>query len=100
MLYSMEVIQFSKLRNREKLARLCVVGLLLYMLVSFGAARGRLNALGAQERELTQRCAALREENARLLAERDAARGDVALEALARERLGLVRPGEIVYLFH
>ena len=98
--YSMEVIHFSKVRNRERLARLCVVGLLLYMLVSFGAARWRLNALEAQERTLTQRCAALREENARLRAVRSAAPDDGALESLARERLGLVRPGETVYLFH
>ena len=99
MLYSMGVIHFSKVRNSETLARLLVVIVLLYMLVSFASARVRLNAALAQERELEQSCALLREENAALRAEAAAAGSDEALEAMARERLGLVMPGERIYYF-
>lgn len=95
----MGVIHFSKVRNNETLARLLVVGLLLYMLFSFASARARLNAAQALESELTQSCAALREENALLRAEAAAAGSDEALEAMARDRLGLVRPGERIYYF-
>lgn len=97
--YSMEVIQFSKVQNNEMLARLLAVGLLLYMLASFGAARLRLNEAQALERELTRRCAQLRAENGGLQAQLAAAGSDEAIEALARERLGLVRPGERVFYF-
>ena len=95
----MEVIQFSKVRNNEILARLFAVGLLLYMLVSFGAARLRLSEAQALERELTGRCMQLREENETLQAQLAAAGSDEAIEALARDRLGLVRPGERVFYF-
>ena len=87
------------MRNNELLARLLAVGLLLYMLVSFGAARLRLSEAQALERELTGRCAQLREENETLQAQLAAAGSDEAIEALARDRLGLVRPGERVFYF-
>ena len=100
MIYSREVISFSKVRNRELLLRLLAVGLMLYMLAGFGAARFRLNAARQEERELEARCAVQRTENERLRRELAAAGSDEALEVLARERLGLVRPGERIYIFH
>lgn len=87
------------MRNREVLLRLLAVSLLLYMFVSFGAARMRLNAARGEEQSLNSACAALREENAELQRQIDAAGDDAALEAMARDRLGLVMPGERVYYF-
>ena len=52
MLYSKGVIHFGKSRNRETFLRLLTVGLLLYMLVTFGAARLRLNTARAEEQSL------------------------------------------------
>lgn len=88
------------MRNSEALSRLLLVALLLYMLFSFGAARFRLNAARQEERELEAACAQLREENGQLERELEAGRSDQALEDLARDRLGLVLPGERIYDFH
>ena len=88
------------MRNSEALSRLLLVALLLYMLFSFGAARFRLNAARQEERELEAACAKLREENGQLERELEAGRSDQALEDLARDRLGLVLPGERIYDFH
>lgn len=100
MIYSREVIYFGKVRNRELLLRLLAAGLLLYMLLSFGAARLRLNEAAARERETESRCAALRAENEELQRQLASLGEDETLEALARDRLGLVRPGERIYYFN
>lgn len=100
MLYSREVIYFSKVRNREALLRLLTVGLLLYMLVGFGAARLRLAAAEGLERELELACEALREENEDLRHTIVSLGDDEAAEAMARDRLGLVMPGERIYYFN
>lgn len=99
MLYSRGVIYFSKSRNREALLRLLTVGLLLYMLVTFGTARVRLNTARAEEQSLTAACAALREENDGLRRQLASAREAESLEDMARDRLGLVMPGEKVFYF-
>ena len=50
-----------------------------------------------QSDELAARVAQLREENARLSADAERLRSDpAAIESLARETLGLVRPGEVL----
>lgn len=100
MLYSREVIYFSKVRNREALLRLLTVGLLLYMLVTFGAARLRLNAAAEREEELDLACASLREENEALRQSIASLWDDETAEAMARDRLGLVMPGERIYYFN
>lgn len=97
--YSREVIQFSKVRNSETLFRLLAASLLLYMLLSFGAARFRLNAARREEQELEAACAALREENGQLQRQLAAAGEDAALADMARDRLGLVLPGERIFYF-
>lgn len=88
------------MRNREPLLRLLAVSLLLYMLLGFGAARVRLNAAREEERTLSEDCAALRDENGELRRQIASARDDASLEAMARERLGLVMPGERIYYFN
>ena len=100
MLYSKGVIYFSKSRNREAFLRLLTVGLLLYMLVTFGAARLRLNTARAEEQSLAAACAALREENDALRRELASAREPDSMEDMARELLGLVMPGERVFYFN
>lgn len=88
------------MQNRETVLRLLAVCLLLYMLLSFAAARGRLNAARAQERELDETRAALIAENEALRRQLQSGQDDAALEAQARERLGLVMPGERIYYFN
>ena len=70
------------------------------MLVSFGAARVQPNAAREEEMTLSAACAALREENEGLRRQLSAVREEESLEAMARERLGLVMPGERIYYFN
>ncbi len=70
------------------------------MLVSFGAARMRLNAAREEEEGLLLACEQLREDNEALRRELSATQDDESLEALARERLGLVKPGEKIFYFN
>lgn len=93
------MISFVKERNRETFLRLLTVSLLLYMLIGFGTARIRLNTARAEERALSTACAALREENDALLRQIAAAREPESLADMARDRLGLVMPGEKVFYF-
>ena len=70
------------------------------MFVTFGAARARLNAAREEEQTLGVACAALREENEGLQQQLSSAREEESLEAMARERLGLVMPGEKIFYFN
>ena len=85
--------------NREKAVRLLAVLLLGYMLFGCRATLLRLDGARETERELEAACALCREENDALRRELAGVREDAALEAMARERLGLVRPGERIYYF-
>ena len=93
----MEVV--FDLGPREKTVRLIAVLLLLYVLLGFRSLQLRLDAAREEERELEAACALRREENEALRREFAAVREGDALEAVARERLGLVRPGEKIYYF-
>lgn len=87
------------MRNRETIARIVMVALLLYALAHFAAARMTLRRTEELADSLQTQYEALREENAVLQA-RLAAGADIeTIEAMARERLGLVMPGEIVFYF-
>ena len=87
------------MQNRETILRLLVVLCLAYALAAYLAAQGR----AACERREAERLQSAYEE---LLTEREELRetlalldGDEALEALARETLGLVKPGEKIFYF-
>jgi cell division protein FtsB len=63
-----------------------------------GAGLGRLRRLTVELAELKARNQVTSAENARLRAEVHALRHDLgAVERVAREELGLVRPGEVVF---
>src|SRR3972149_1649631 len=60
----------------------------------------RIYGLSRQRADLLQDIERLKEENARLRREVEAFRQDeTRLEEIARRKLGLVRPGEVVYRF-
>jgi cell division protein FtsB len=87
---------------RRKAATLASVLLLVALLVgSFFGDRGILHLMSQRERALAleRELDALRAENLRLAGEIRALRSDpAAVERLAREQLGLARPGETVFL--
>lgn len=76
-----------------------LVGLLLVSLSGDGSLI-RLYRSTRQQRALRQEIGRLKDENARLRREVEALQHDEArLEEIARLKLGLVRPGEVIYRF-
>lgn len=94
----------SRPRSLGQRLALAMAGLVSAALVSavvFGS-RGllHLHALRTEKAEISQRIAGLLRENTRLRERLHRLRtDDRSLEQRAREQLGLVRPGEIVYRF-
>ena len=78
---------------------LAAIALLLYMLASYLGVWRQQQSARAQEQLLADGCAALRAENERLQQLLAAADEDAFREAQAREWLGMVKPGEIVFYF-
>ena len=85
--------------QREMLLRLVTTALLLYALTHFAASQMRLARTEALTEALTAERDALAAENAALSGRLRGGESREALEARAREELGLVRPGEIVFYF-
>ena len=87
---------------RKKAANLAsVIALIALVVGSLFGDRGILHLLTQRERAgaLAAEIEALRAENGRLAADITALRSDPrSIERLAREELGLVRPGETVFL--
>ncbi|RMG10784.1 MAG: septum formation initiator family protein [Deltaproteobacteria bacterium] len=83
--------------------RLILVGLALVLAAASAFSEGglpRVQRLEAEVARIEALNASLEQENAGLLLEIQALRSDdAAIERVAREELGLVRPGEIVFRF-
>ena len=85
--------------SKETLMRIVLVSLLLYAALSLFATGRELEQLDGMRREAQEALAALREENAQLKDSLAQDRSAEEMERLARERLGLVRPGEKIFYF-
>ena len=84
----------TRFTARAAILAVVVIGLLLYMVVplkSYMAQRSHLQRLGHQEQVLEQQNAALRAQVAEL-------HDPAYLERIARQCLGMVRPGEIAFV--
>lgn len=86
-------------RQRETLSRLVTTALLLYALAHFAAAQMQLSRTEALAASLEEQRAALAAEQAALRERLSEGESPEKLEARAREELGLVRPGEIIFVF-
>lgn len=87
------------MHNRDVILRIVVLALLLYSLASFASVRGDL-------RRTEQTAAFLRQELEQLEADRilleeklAAVRSEEEMRQLARQRLGMVTPGEKIFYF-
>ena len=92
----------ASLRKRA-LALGSIIALIALIVGSFFGDRGILRMVAQRERteSLRQEIEELRTENGKLAGEIEALKSDPrAVEKLAREELGLARPGETVFLIH
>ena len=87
------------MQNRETLLRLLAVLCLVYALTAYLAAQGRLAAERREGERLEAAYEALFADREELRARLALLDEDEALEALAREELGLVKPGEKIFYF-
>src|ERR671939_1874814 len=77
-----------------RLAAVLVVPLVLYALVATGQKAVDNYRLNQEADGLRAEIVALREENLQLQHDIERARTDQAIEAIAREQLGLIKPGD------
>lgn len=87
------------MHNRDIILRIVVLALMLYSLVSLASARAELRHAEETAAGLQQELALLEQEKARLEEKLASAGSDEEMLMLARERLGLVLPGEKIFYF-
>ena len=84
---------------KETLVRIVLLALLLYAAAGLSAARRELHEAKGAEQELTARLEEIERENLAVSQKLTEGWSKEELEALARERLGLVLPGDRVFRF-
>lgn len=87
------------MRDRPYILCFVAVVLLLYSLIHLSAATIRKDRAEAALASLINERDSLRRENERLHARLDGALTDSEIEAMARERLGLLMPDEQIFTF-
>ncbi len=87
------------MRNRELVFRIVVVSLLVYSMTAFTAGLVNLRKTRLASEELEGELCRLRSENESLKEELANPPDDKEMERLARERLGMVKPGEKIFIF-
>ena len=87
------------MQNKGTIVRIVLVALMAYALLHFAAARAELEKTRQLAGALTAEQESLEAENRRLTGLLEAGYDDGTMEAMAREILGLVMPGETVFYF-
>lgn len=87
------------MNTKERILRIVAVALLAYSLWSFASVQLELRRARSFSAELDERLSELQAENCELCEKLRQSRDGDAIEAIARERLGLVMPGEIIFYF-
>lgn len=94
-----KVWKVQNMQTHSVLLRVVALSLLLYSLWLFASSMDELRQREALVGEKTALLSALMEEKAELEENLRAVESGAGMEALARERLGLVMPGERVFYF-
>ena len=92
-------VERNAMQGRNTLWRAVLLLLLAYALCTFVSARRLLGQTMEEEQRLSAELAGLEEENRRLKELLRRGLDEDTLERLARERLGLVLPGEKIFYF-
>lgn len=88
-----------RMNSRETLVRIVLVALLMYSMASLTAAAWQLRQASVLLERLELDCAAVENQNGELERKMQQGQSPDELRQLARERLGLVQPGEKLFYF-
>ncbi|MBO4675981.1 MAG: septum formation initiator family protein [Oscillospiraceae bacterium] len=86
-----------KLKRSGILTKLLIIGLLVYLLVAYARTQIRIGEAEEQQRALQADVRSMSVSNAALEYEIEHCQDPETIEKVAREKLGLVLPGEIVF---
>lgn len=85
--------------QKDVILRIVVTALMLYGLFSLASVRGELRRTERLAQELEARYTVLEEEKSELETRLEAVKSPEEMERLARQRLGLVFPGDRLFYF-
>ena len=87
------------MKTKDTLICIVAAALMIYSLCVLLSVERKLTAMTAAAEQAEQELSALEHENQTLRAELEFGMSDERLQQLARERLGLVLPGEKIFYF-
>ena len=87
------------MNTRDTLICIVLISLTLYACASVVSVGGELSTAAAMQQELSAGLEEKTADNAALREKLEAGLSDAELERLARERLGLVKPGDKIFYF-
>ncbi len=87
------------MRNRYLILRIVIVAFLLYSMTAFGSGLRNLRLTQKHCYELENELTELREENKTLKLELSSEPDDEIMGKLAREKLGMLKPGDKIFIF-
>lgn len=99
--HTAQVEKVRKVKRRispRKLTKWLFLAFLVYLIFSFSHSFYQAHQLKKEIRVLQIKLVKLKEENKKLLEELEYIQTPEAIEKIAREKLGLIKPGEIVIL--
>lgn len=88
----------KKRRRRKNPIHFLLIAIVLYISWTFISQQMRLNELAREEEELKKQYEELYQEEQKLLEEKDMIDDPEYIEKVARERLKMVKPNEIIYI--
>ena len=86
-----------KIKRAGLLTKIVIAGLLLYAVITLIGWRGREVKAQAEQAQLASQVAALTEQNAGMRYDIDHSADPGVIEGIARDKLGLVKPGEKIF---
>ncbi|NCB50351.1 MAG: septum formation initiator family protein [Clostridia bacterium] len=86
-----------KLKKASIFTKIVIIGLTLYAIVSLVGVRGRVAEAESLREELQQQVTEITQQNAELEYQIDHGTDEEIIEEIARNKLGLVLPGEKVF---
>jgi cell division protein FtsL len=86
-----------RVKKTGVVTKIIIVALIVYAVVSLISVRGKTAEAEQQKTELQQKVTQMAEANAELQYGIDHSTDDQTIEDIAREKLGLVKPGEVIF---